>query len=45
MEIGINLEGGILWKRLMHKSNKRIVEGGKKSKEPINVEGGIIQNR
>ena len=28
MEVGINVEGGILWKKLMHNSNKR-VEGGK----------------
>ena len=31
MEVGINVEGGILWKKLMHNSNKRGVEGGKKS--------------
>ena len=29
MEVGINVEGGILWKKLMHHSNKRGVEGGK----------------
>ena len=29
MEVGINVEGGILWKKLMHNSNKRGVEGGK----------------
>ena len=29
MEVGINVEGGILWKNLMHNSNKRGVEGGK----------------
>ena len=34
--------GGILWKNLMHNSNKQGVEGGKKSKESINVEGGIF---
>jgi hypothetical protein len=28
MEVGINVEGGILWKKLMHNS-KRGVEGGK----------------
>ena len=28
-EVGINVEGGILWKKLMHNSNKRGVEGGK----------------
>ena len=42
MELGINMEGGILWKKLMHKSDKREVEGGKKSKESINVEGGFF---
>ena len=42
MEVGINMEGGILWKKLMHNSNKRGVEGGKKSKESINVEGGFL---
>ena len=30
VEVGINMEGGILWKKLMHNSNKRGVEGGKK---------------
>ena len=44
MEVGINVEGGILWKKIMHNSNKRGVEGGKKSKESINMEGGIFQN-
>ena len=46
MEVGINVEVGILWKKLMHNSNKRGVE------ESINVEGGfcflegeIFQNR
>ena len=29
----LNMEGGILWKKLMHNSNKR------------GVEGGIFQNR
>ena len=29
VEVGINVEGGILWKKLMHNSNKRGVEGGK----------------
>ena len=29
MEVGINMEGGILWKKLMYNSNKRGVEGGK----------------
>ena len=44
VEVGINVEGGILWKKLMHNSNKQGVEGGKKSKESINVEGGFFQN-
>ena len=29
VEVGINVEGGILWKKLLHNSNKRGVEGGK----------------
>ena len=29
VEAGINVEGGIFWKNLVHKSNKRGVEGGK----------------
>ena len=29
VELGINVEGGIFWKNLVHKSNKRGVEGGK----------------
>ena len=28
----INVEGGILWKKLVHKCNKRGVEGGKNLK-------------
>ena len=28
VEVGINVEDGILWKKLMHNSNKRGVEGG-----------------
>ena len=28
MEVGINVEGGISWKKLVHKCNKRGVEGG-----------------
>ena len=28
-EVGINLEGGIFWKKLVHDCNKRGVEGGK----------------
>ena len=29
VEVGINGEGGIFWKKLVHNSNKRGVEGGK----------------
>ena len=29
VEIRINVEGGIFWEKLVHKSNKRGVEGGK----------------
>ena len=29
VEVGINMEGGIFWKKLVNKSNKRGVEGGK----------------
>ena len=25
----LNVEGGIFWKKLVHKCNKRVVEGGK----------------
>ena len=32
MEVGINVEGGIFWKKLVHNFRKRGVEGGKKSK-------------
>ena len=28
-EVGINVEGWIFWKKLVHNSNKRGVEGGK----------------
>ena len=28
-EVGINVEGGIFWKKLVHKCNKRGAEGGK----------------
>ena len=28
VEVGINVEGGIFWKKLVHKCNKRGVEGG-----------------
>ena len=43
MEVGINVEGGIFWKKLIHNSNKRGVEGGKKYKKSINVEGGNVR--
>ena len=29
VEVEINMEGGIYWKKLVHKCNKRGVEGGK----------------
>ena len=29
VEVGMNMEGGIFWKKLVHNSNKRGVEGGK----------------
>ena len=29
LEVGINVEGGIFWKKLVHKCNKRGVEGEK----------------
>ena len=29
VEVGINVEGGIFWEKLVHSSNKRGVEGGK----------------
>ena len=38
MEVGINVEGGIFWKKLEHKCNKRGVE----SQKSINVEGGNV---
>ena len=28
-EVGINVEGGFFWKKLVHNSNKRGVKGGK----------------
>ena len=40
MEVGINLEGGIFRKKLVHNSNKRGVEGGKI--QEINKRGGWI---
>ena len=29
VEVGINMEGGIFWKKIVHNCNKRGVEGGK----------------
>ena len=40
MEVGIKVEGGIFWKKLVHNSNKRGVEGGKI--QEINKHGGWI---
>ena len=39
LEVGKNVEGGILWKKLMHNSIKQGVEGGKNLR---NVEGGFF---
>ena len=36
------MEGGFFWKKLVNNFNKRGVEGGKKSKKSINVEGGNV---
>ena len=41
-EVGIIVEGGIFWKKLGYNCNNRGVEGGKKSKKSINVEGGFF---
>jgi hypothetical protein len=41
VEVGINVEGGIFWKKLVHKCNRR--GGWKKSKKSINVEGGNVR--
>ena len=38
--VGINVEGGIFWKKLVHNSNKRGVEGGKI--QEFNKRGGWI---
>ena len=40
VEVGINVEGGIFGKKLVHNSNKRGVEGGKINK--FNKRGGWI---
>ena len=52
MEVGINVEGGILWKKLMHNSNIRGVEGGKnlrnqksRREDLFFLEDGIFCNR
>ena len=42
MEVGINVEGGLCWKKLVHKYKKRGVEG-EKSKKSINVEAGNVR--
>ena len=50
MERGINVEVGILWKKLMHISSKRGVEGGKNLRNQYTwrvdffTEGGFFQN-
>ena len=38
----INVKAGILWKKLVHNSNKRGVKGLKKPKRPINVDCGFF---
>ena len=43
VEVGINVEGGIFWKKLIHNSNKRGVEGGKKYKKSVNAEDGNVR--
>ena len=40
VEVGIKVEGGIFWKKPVHKCNKRGVEGGKIYE--INPRGGWI---
>ena len=40
MQVGINVEGGIFWKKLVYKSNKRGVVGGKI--KDFNKRGGGI---
>ena len=52
LEVGINVEGGVLWKKLVHNSNKRGAEGGKNLKNQQTgmvdfffVEVEIFQNR
>ena len=40
VEVGINVERGIFWEKLVHNSNKRGVEGGKISE--IDKRGGWI---
>ena len=32
VEVGINVEGSFFWRKLVHKCNKRGVEGGKSKK-------------
>jgi hypothetical protein len=42
MEVGLNVEGGIFCKKLVHKCNKRGVEGGINFKKSMNMEGGNV---
>ena len=37
------MEGGIFWKKLIHNSNKRGVDGEKKYKKSINAEDGNVR--
>ena len=42
-EVGINVEGGIFWKKLVHNCNKRGVEGGKKIYKSISVTPRLLE--
>ena len=44
MEVGINVECGIFWKKLVHKNNKRGVEGGKISEINNRVGGNFSKS-
>ena len=41
-KVGINVEGWIFWKKLVHNCNKRGLEGVIKSLKSINVESGNV---
>ena len=46
MEVGINVEGWIFWKKLVHNSNKRggwnKRGGGTQGAKSVDVEAGIV---